>query len=285
MYQFTTTSVINNNLDSSGKPKYIGDASGLHVKRVGKFKTAGIVDSTVWKNAYRAGVLETAGLTIPALTVGETLRLYVSVKLEQNAFSSYAVSNSQDFKSDINIEVISTGVAADDATALVAAYSKTVTTYEGSPKLNVSNVGALITIEASNLYQRFDVVEAQVETANGNSIASPTYVEVATGVVTPGVAAFGSDEYMLRTIKIPTLDNTRQWGVDTDGRPIIGGNYSQYTLRYSIEKDGTDGIRGGGQSITTHVFFIPAALVADWEAELTDADPDGAGLTITDARA
>ena len=52
MYQFTTTTVINSALDSSGIAKYVGAASSFEVKRVNKFLKANIVD--IHKRPYQA---------------------------------------------------------------------------------------------------------------------------------------------------------------------------------------------------------------------------------------
>ena len=68
MYQFTTTTVINSNLDSNGvTPKFAGSASGFNVTRVNFFKKDNV--ESVYKNAYTAGVKEVRAWTI---NIGDT---------------------------------------------------------------------------------------------------------------------------------------------------------------------------------------------------------------------
>ena len=69
---------------------------------------------------------------------------------------------------------------------------------------------------------------------------------------------------------LPTAENSRFYGISKEERPIIGGNYTQYTLRYSITKDGTDGIVGAGVSVTNHVFYVKTDLVTAFELALND---------------
>ena len=59
MYQFTTTTVINSNLDSNGvTPKFAGSATGFNVTRVNFFKKDNI--ESIFKTPYAAGVKEVA---------------------------------------------------------------------------------------------------------------------------------------------------------------------------------------------------------------------------------
>ena len=45
-----------------------------------------------------------------------------------------------------------------------------------------------------------------------------------------------------------------------DERPILGGNYSQYTLKL-VTKAGEEGVfMGDDKSVTTHVFWVKAAI-------------------------
>jgi len=76
---------------------------------------------------------------------------------------------------------------------------------------------------------------------------------------------------MIKSIMLPTYENSRYFGTNKEERPIIGGNYSQYTLRYQVEKHIDDGIVSGGTAITTHVFYVKSDLVSGFEQELTDA--------------
>jgi hypothetical protein len=109
----------------------------------------------------------------------------------------------------------------------------------------------------------------------------------ATGAVTvAGKLGFGDDDWMLRSIMVPTMENTRYFGYNKEERPVLGGNYTQYTIRYKADKDhSVDGIISVANSITTHVFYVKSDLVASFEAELVKLaiSLGTVGVTVTDA--
>jgi len=279
MYQFTTTTVINSNLDSNGTTaKYAGSALGLNITRLPFYKKNNIV--SLYKRAYQAGAKEVAHVTVPTVTAGLVVRLYVDVRLSQQTESEYANTYLY-FKKPIAVEVIATGTAATDAAALIAQLNYIKTEFGYQYVVASSGGGAVIVLTATNNNQRFynaQILQEQDNVAYPNSLVDPQYTDVTGGtfaVTSAGVVGFGDDEYMIRSIMLPTLENTRYFGINKEERPIIGGNYSQYTLRYSLVKDGDDGIVGGRQSITTHVFYVLSSLVTGFETALTNA-----GITI-----
>ena len=67
---------------------------------------------------------------------------------------------------------------------------------------------------------------------------------------------------------LPTYENTRHFGIIKDERPVLGGNYSQYTLKYKV-KAGEEGVfMGDDKSVTTHVFWVKSDQVAAFETAL-----------------
>lgn len=280
MYQFTTTTILNSQKDSNGTTdKYTGSASGLNVTRVNFFKKDNIV--SVYKRPYQAGVNEVAKITIAASTLGLVNRLVVDVRLSQQTDSEYA-NFSLAFKKPVVVEILSTGNTTNDATALKNAINGLKDRY-GFSYITATSSGADLTLTATNNNQRFWSVIQEEEVAltlNSNSIIQPDYKVLAGGTLnglvanngvvltTVGKVGFGDDEYMIKSIMFPTYENTRHFGTNKEERPIIGGNYTEYVLRYSIVKDGNDGIVSGGNSVTTHVFYVPAANVSTFETEL-----------------
>ena len=280
MYQFTTTTVINSNLDSNEvTPKFAGSASGFNVTRVNFFKKDNV--ESVYKNPYTAGVKEVAIVTLGAATLGKVARLSIEVRLaQQNADSEYANAYLW-FRKPVVVEVISSGVAATDATALVAQLNGLKDRF-GSKYFNASAVGAAITLTALDDNQRFYSVKFEQEIASPNSIIEMEYNPVAGTsfvVSVAGKPGFGNDSHMIKSVMIPTYENSRFFGTNKEERPIIGGNYTQYTIRYSVDKHIDDGISSGGKSITTHVFWVKSDLVEAFdEALITDAT-----LTVKDS--
>jgi hypothetical protein len=282
MYQYTTTNVINSAyaLDYNGNilidgtgaqvPKYAGTATTFNVAKVGSFKKTGIV--SIYKRPYTQGVLEVAKLTVTTQTAGDLLRLTILIKQSQATPSEY-VNYTLDFQKPVVVEVISSGVAATDATALVAQLN-TLRDRFGYAYVTASLNGAEIIITAKEYTQRFKEYILSEAIANVNSLTQYDQVTLVTGVVTtPGALGFGDDSWMQRSVMLPTLENTRFFGISKDERPIMGGQYTEYALRYSIPKDGNDGTWGNGTSVTTHIFYVLSTLQVAFETALNITFP------------
>lgn len=285
MYQFTTTNIINSNLDSNGTTaKFAGTTAGLNVTRVGYFKAANIV--SVHKRPYTAGVKEQATLTMPTTTAAKATRLTIDVRMSyQNTDSEYA-STYLYFKKPIVVEIIATGTTDTDGEAFVTAINGLKDRF-GSSYITASyNTGTnIITLVATDNSQRFYSAKFTEEASSYNSIIDPQYTDL-TATFTISVAGkdgFGDDSWMAKAVRLSTLDNFRPFGITKEELPVIGGQYTQYTLRYSITKDGNDGIVAGGTSITTHVFYVLSTYVTAFEAAIANTTKviDTIGLTVT----
>lgn len=269
MYQFTTTTILNSNLDSNGvTAKFTGAATYLNVTRVGKFLTDKIV--SIYKRPYSAGVKEVAKVTIPVIASGLVARLTVDVRLSEQTNSEYANAYLY-FKKPVTVEVIASGTAATDATALVAQLNSLKDRF-GFAYITAAVVNSVdVQVTATDFNQRIFSMIIEKEKASTNSIIQPEYENVSSttfSVTTKGKLGFGDEDWMFRRIMLPTAENVRYFGTNKEERPVIGGNYTQYTLRYSVAKDHEDGIVGGGTSITTHVFYVLSTLVSAFETEL-----------------
>jgi hypothetical protein len=284
MYQYTTTTIINSNLDSNGTTaKFAGSATSFKVTRVNNFLKAGIL--SIDKRPYTAGVKEVAEVTVPTLTTGAVVKLVVDVRLSQNTYSEYA-STYLYFSKPVIVEAIATGTAATDAAAFQAQLNGLKDRF-GHNYFTVSRNGAVLTLTANDFTQRFFSVTVQELVAVATSITQWDSPVKATGAVTvAGKLGFGDDDWMLRSIMVPTMENTRYFGYNKEERPVLGGNYTQYTIRYKADKDhSVDGIISVANSITTHVFYVKSDLVASFEAELVKLaiSLGTVGVTVTDA--
>ena len=271
MYQFTTTTVINQNLDeNSNLAKFSADTNLFIVRRVNNFKKDNVV--SVYKRAYEAGVKEEKSFVFPACTSGKVVRVTVDVRLSQKTDSEYANYHVY-FAKPQTIEFISSGTASTDAAELVKQL-KALKDRFGSAYIGISNSGATVTVKAINNNQRFESIKVEEEAGMAdNSIIEPKYTDkpITLTTVINGRVGFGDDEHMIRSIMFPTYENSRFFGFNKEERPIIGGNYTQFTIRYSVDKHIDDGIVSGGKSITTHVFYVKQDLVAAFEAALASA--------------
>ena len=290
MFLYTTTTIINAAnavdvqgnalLDNAGDPlaRYVGTAEEFKVIGTGTFKASDI--RSVYKRAYAAGVKEVATLTVPTATAKDLLRLTVEVKLDGSVQSDYA-NFTYDFKQPLTVDILSSGTAATDATELARVLNKIKTEY-GRSLFVASPDGADVILTARTNDQRFKSVTLEkVGDVPLNSL-SPTITHLATGVVDPsGKTGFGDDAWMLKSVMLPTYENTRHFGIIKDERPILGGNYSQYTLKL-VTKAGEEGVfMGDDKSVTTHVFWVADSQVEDFEDALaiTFADIEPVGDT------
>lgn len=276
MFQFTTTTVINSSTDSSGLAKFSGGSNVFTVKRVNKFLKDNVL--SVYKRSFEPGILEQAHVTIPTVTKGLVIRLTIDIRLSQQTESEYANTYLY-FKKPVVVEVIATGTASTDAAALVAQLNSYKTEF-GWSYVTASANEAVITLVAINNNQRFFNVIVESETSIGtNSIIEPEYTDITAGtfaVTVPGHVGFGDDEFMVRSIMVPTYENTRYFGINSEERPIIGGNYSEYVIKYQVDKHVDDGIQTDYKSTTTHVFYVLSSLTSAFDAALS-----AASLTVT----
>lgn len=284
MFHYTTQTVINNKyaLDVFGKPKldhlgkevprFAGTTDAFTVTGTGTYKKDNI--EAVYKRAFTKGEREVAKITVPAKDAGTILRLTVVVKLQENTQSDY-VNFSYDFKQPLTVEVTATGTAAKDATALAKTLNKMKVEYGRS--LFVASASedasgdANLTLTVRYPEQHFESIVLEEVTPDA---FAPVITTLATGsVATPGHIGFGDDAWMLRAVELPSYENSRHFRPMKDEKPILGGEYSQYTLKYKVEIGEGMGVWGASNvSITNHVFWVKSDLVNAFEDAITDPD-------------
>ena len=83
---------------------------------------------------------------------------------------------------------------------------------------------------------------------------APAYI-----VYTPNVVEFGTYDYLLHNLRMPTYENYRFTSPAAVEMPMPGVKYTQYTFLYCVPRPGLGGLSVAGQfnhSTTTHVFFV-----------------------------
>ena len=278
MFQFTSTTVINSVnakdyngvdlLDGTGVviPVVKGSATQLDIAKVGSFKKANITG--LYKRPYTAGVLEQATVVVPQTAAGKVLKLTVTINLSGATSSDY-VSSTVEFDKNVIVEIVATNNATNDAASLVAQLNSFKNRFGLSYLSADNNSSSTITLKAKDFSQRFASIKL-VETAvaaNGLDI-----VESAPAAWTKTVAGktgFGDDTWMIQSVVLPTSANTSFFGTLKNERPELSGNYTQYTIHYSIDNTADlKGIFAGAKSNTTHVLWVKDSLVSGVETEL-----------------
>ena len=299
MFQFTTTNVINSNVDlTTGKPLWSAqDATdkapaSFYVKRVNNFKADKV--SAIYKAEANDPEMAKVTLDISQLngSEGDTFRLALYIGLTQasqdSRYSNDLIFKGKPFAVDF--------VWKTSAEKVTEALEKTIKKYDllvyGDKILKVSHSGTYITIEATNEYQRFKKVNLEKfdETAHfgmgeytvvrsledldeKESNAAVTATEEGYFV---GKEGFGTYSYLLHNLRLPTSMRTRAFGVNQDETPIVGAKYNQYTIHYCADR-GPLGMNAVGdivKSVTTHVFYVKSDLTTEFEAALAKIAPD-----------
>lgn len=290
MFQFTTTNVINSafewgyNPADDEQPKdnakalfsADSDKGTFNVKRVMNFKKENVAH--IYKAAYTPSKNAHAELNLgnvknskeQAPKKGDAYRLSIYIRLVQSCQSSY-YSNDMVFKGKpLSVEFN----WQEDAEATAKKLAQIIKKYEiavfEKPIVTVTPQGSTLKIDATDQYQRFYTVELEEydpEAYHGMGEYTPVLVALEEshedyneedGKIEQGVEGFGTYEWLLHNLRIPTLSRTRIFAPNSDETPIPGGNYNQYTIHYCVNR-GTLGMNAVGDqvtSMTTHVFYV-----------------------------
>lgn len=286
MFQFTTTTLINDALDYTTKlPRWEVKGETLQIKRVGNFKKANVV--AMYKRAYSAPVLAKAVLDMTTITQASgVFRIAMYIRLSGNQNSYY--SNDFVFKGKplyIEFEKKAGDTAAQLATKVANQIKKYQRAYDFK-HFNVSVSGNTLMIEAVDEYQRFtkmdieyfdpDLREIACTCAEGAFAVIASAKEAGSedydgkNILTQGREGFGTYQNIIKDLRIPTLDVRRYEAPLQDEVPIINGKYSQYTIYYRTDRGLMGGAAVGQQVVsqTTHVFYVHDSVAANFEASL-----------------
>lgn len=294
MFQFTTTTVINSAKDYTNPSVdlFKGDSKYFDVKRVNRFKVKNIrsvykQDPVAQSNAKAtidmAKVKET--LTTNKATKG-TFRVEIYVHLAQSnnnpLYSNTWVVKGRPWTFEFS------ATSTEDAGNIVDKVIKMITKFKlftmDTEQLKATKEGTKLVLTAQDPYQIFSKVELQyfdpsIGTTTGCCTPRGEYAPVenygVTNVttITPGNEGFGTFEWIMRNLRLPTAEQTRWNALYQDDRPMVGATYTQYTLEYCENRGilGGDAVGEETKSVTTHVFFVNQNVKTQFEAALTAA--------------
>lgn len=268
MFNFTTTNVINSNLDSSGKDLWTAKEGSLNILRVNNFKKEN-VEAVYKSKAYEAELEKVIIPLIPdnSVKAGDQLRLDIYVGLTQasqdSRYSNDMIYNGKAFSVEYIIK--GSGNSIDKA-ATVKTLKNTIKKYQllvyGDPQLDAVIDETNITLTAKTEFQRFKSVKVSKYTPNDKP-----YSEQYTSIwdlqdhpanITAGKEGFGTYTYLLHNLRLPTTEHAHYMAIGDVEMPVIGALYDQYTIKYCVKR-GPLGLNGVGDqvtSVTNHVFFV-----------------------------
>lgn len=306
MFQFTTTTIINSEKDFTSKvPLYSGQAAdagkkipaSFEVKRVNKFLVTNI--QAVYKKAAVGAEFATATVDLSKcaeiLAANKakkgTFRIEIYVNLTQSNNNPY-YANDFDVKG-MPFTIEFSVKEGEDAQALVKKVIKIINKFElfkhDYTTITSSADDTKLKLVAVDPYQVFTKVELQYFDPTlgqergccqprGEYAPATDYVDNDVVTIKAGNEGFGTTEWIMRNLRLPSIESTRWTAPYQDERPIPGVNYNQYTLHYCVNRGilGGDAVGEVVHSLTTHVFYVASTLADKFEAAMTSA-----GITIT----
>ena len=228
-----------------------------------------------------------AKVNLANVTFGDAnvARLYIYVGLDGSEESIYA---NDWYRKGMPLSVsFAVGSAADMATAI----ADTIKTFNVFTKVKkvldvTADENGVLTIKGTHEHQRLNKIAILVEDPasklgeekvvaeyelNRKSHAAVTGVKV-------GVNGFGTYSQLIKDLRLPTAAHNSWLSVQKDEMPIVGALYTQYIINYYAPSKANPSFTAVGNrsmSETTHVFWVKADKVAEFEALLNNIDPDG----------
>nr|DAO30017.1 MAG TPA: hypothetical protein [Bacteriophage sp.] len=270
-----------------------GDSKYFDVKRVNRFKVKNIrsvykQDPVAQSNAVATIDMSKVQevLTTTKATKG-TFRVEIYVHLAQSN-NNPLYSNTWVVKGrpwTFEFSATSTEEAGDIVDKVIKMITKFKLFTMDTEQLKATKKDTKLVLTAQDPYQIFSKVELQyfdpsIGTTTGCCTPRGEYAPVENyGVtdvttITPGNEGFGTFEWIMRNLRLPTAEQTRWNALYQDDRPMVGATYTQYTLEYCENRGilGGDAVGEETKSVTTHVFFVNQAVKDQFEAALTAAD-------------
>ena len=303
MFQFTTTNVINSDLDSSGKKKWFADTAtnSFRVLRVNDFKADSI--QAVYKAAATDAQLAKVCIDLAKITAtaGDMLRLDIYLGLTPASQDSRYANDLIYKGKPLSVDFVWKDTAANTVAELVKILKKYAVLVYGDKLLNVTSSDTKLIIEATTEYQRFkkiniDKFNSEAHFYMGEYVPVLTIAdltEVGTnaeadttsgkGSIFVGKEGFGTYSWILHNLRLPTYARTRAFATNSDETPVVGGKYDQYTIHYCVDRGvlGTNAVGHTVKSVTTHVFYVKSDLSSKFASDLTNVlTESGSGITI-----
>ena len=211
-------------------------------------------------------------------------RLYIYVGLDGSEESIYA---NDWYRKGMPLSVsFAVGSAADMATA-IADTIKTFNVFTKVKKvLDVTASEGVLTIKGTHEHQRLNKIAILVEDPTSKLGEEKVVAEyelnrkthAAVTDVKVGVNGFGTYSQLIKDLRLPTAVHNSWLSVQKDEMPIVGALYTQYIINYyapSTANPSFTAVGNRSMSETTHVFWVKADKVAEFEALLKNIDPDG----------
>lgn len=219
------------------------------------YKVANVVDKTVYETAAVKG--EKATITIDYNLVKDgNAQIRIELGLDSDYRGSFG-SALYYFRKPILLDVreACTEDELKAALKLLAASNDNVLKVSKDDDLVLEAADDYITVRSAKVV-KFDCV------ANCGGDNYEDVVEVNDLVSTPNKVGFGTYEYLIHNLRLPTYENLRFTSPAAVEAPVLGGEYTQFSFEYAVPRR-IGGVSVVGQmnySSTGHTFYVLSSI-------------------------
>lgn len=264
---------------ANADPAFPAGDTGIAVDRSNKFGVSEV--KSIYKKAAVAAVKEVYEIILPDTLNAGLYRLNLNLQLageSNNAdYARFLTYKGRPLTTEFNLTsnlTVSTGIAP-----YIAMMNKVfkreeiidVTVSLTSRTIN-STLRQILVITAGNEYVRFKT-GTNIELYN---TTTGVFDEFATGsVYTAGVVGFGTYDFMVRNVSLPTMTKLNFYAVNQDELPVKGFTYTQYSINYTKKYPVPVGMVVGvmPEANATQVYWVRNDLVTAFDAILTTSLP------------
>lgn len=245
-------------LNKTGLIQKVDGDKAVVVKRAGKYVLDNIVSSSKYKAEGNEGVAGTATFACVEPEVGYVARLSIFVHARRE-FVEYALPDYMEFGKPVIVE--SAAKNADDLKKAIE-----LALNPGNELFEVKVEGTNIVLTVADPY--LDFAEVNYEKvkpleAGAEEVSSLGNVEIKHSIV-----PFATGEWIRENLRFPSYPNMRYSALFADEAPVAGQVYDMYSFQYKVAKAVPGGLSGVNQvveSLTTHVFYVPASVKDEFE--------------------
>lgn len=301
MFDFTKEVVVN----SKNMFKAVTEGARgakFNVHGGGDYFAKYIVDGKVYKTVAQKGELAVLSINAAALVAemkseAKHFSLNIELGLDRDARQDWA-SAVYLFKKPMVVDVHAGAWAAGEENKELAKMLKSVLTDykfvhvllkgDESDEAFAMEIGValgagvnIVGADYNVKVRKISVFEYSCETRCGGASEEPDAIYAGRPEDAPAwaeykanVVEFGTYEYLLHNLRMPTYENYRFTSPAAVEMPMAGSEYVQYSFLYCVPRPGLGGLSVAGQfnhSTTTHVFFVNSAIAADFEKAMGDA--------------
>lgn len=250
----------------------------------GEYFAKYIVDHKIYETDPIPGTNFKLVLHAPSAILGQHVQILIELGLDNDYRGDYG-SALWYFRKPILVDVVLP--EHNEAAAKVIYDAITAAIPEEYKFVNTSYSGGNVTIEGSDSYQKVrKVVISRYdcdERCTGSSEEPVEIVNVSAGALkkgndyvtyTPNNVEFGTYEYLLHNLRLPTYANLRFTSPSAPEMPVPGVKYTQFSFAYCVPR----GIHFGGLSVagqtnhstTLHTFFVASSLVTEFKKKFKE---------------